>query len=247
MRPEDIRIVLVGTSHPGNIGASARAMRTMGLERLVLVDPQCDPFGEEATARAASADQLLHQAVIHDELGAALSGCQLVYGLSARPRAENFTVSDLRSAVGNALAVPRSDDGAQQAWVFGRERTGLRNTELDRCHALVNIPADPQYNSLNVAQAVQLVAWELRMAMGARPALEEDGLPPPAGVDTLERFFTHLEQAAEAVGYLQRQNPELTMRRLRNIFRRARPSEEEVRMLRGLLSHVLDQRRWSWR
>ncbi|MCG5548439.1 RNA methyltransferase [Halorhodospira halochloris] len=239
LNPDKIRIVLVGTSHPGNIGATARAMRTMGLERLALVEPQCDPLGEEAIARATSAEDVLRQASVHEELGAALSGCRLVYGLSARPRAENYRVSDLRTAVSEAMG----EGDAEQAWVFGRERTGLSNLELDRCHALVHIPADPQYSSLNLAQSVQLVAWELRMAMASASPIvcaEE----PPAGVDTLERFFAHLEQTATAVGFLQRQNPELTMRRLRNIFRRARPSADEVRMLRGLLSHVLDQRRW---
>ena len=241
MNPDKIRIVLVGTSHPGNIGATARAMRTMGLERLVLVDPQCNPFTEEAVARATSAEPVLRQALVYDDLSAALSGCQLAFGLSARPRAENFNVSELRAAVAAAL-----DEGsAEQAWVFGRERTGLSNVELDKCHGLVHIPADPQYSSLNLAQSVQLVAWELRMALmeGDRASALEG--PPPAGVDKLERFFTHLEQTAATVGFLERQNPELTMRRLRNIFRRARPSEDEVRMLRGLLSHVLDSRRWS--
>lgn len=244
MNPEKIRIVLVGTSHPGNVGATARAMRTMGLQRLILVDPQCDPRVTEAVARATSAEQVLHEAAQYDDLESALSGCQLVYGLSARPRAANYNISDLRPAVTDSVA----EGEAEQAWVFGRERTGLTNAELDRCHRLVHIPADPQYSSLNVAQAVQLVAWELRMAMAMAVTRAETGKPEgpaPAGVDTLERFFDHLEQATTAVGFLERQNPELTMRRLRNIFRRARPSEEEVRMLRGLLSHVLDHRRWS--
>ncbi len=241
MRLEDVRIVLVGTSHPGNIGAAARAMRAMGLERLHLAAPQCDPLDAQACAQAAHGEALLHEAVVHPDLDAALSGCQLAYGLSARRRAERHPVRELRPAAEEAAARA----GGEQAWVFGRERTGLTNVELDRCHYLVNIPTDPACSSLNVAQSVQLVAWELRMAAEVAPAAGVAAGPEPAGVDALEHFFGHLEEVAGAVGYLRRQNPELTMRRMRNLFRRAQPADDELRMLRGLFNHILDHRRWS--
>ncbi|MBK1734283.1 hypothetical protein CKO15_03090 [Halorhodospira abdelmalekii] len=258
MEFEHVRIVLVGTTHPGNIGATARAMHTMGLQQLCLVDPQCDPRDDAAVARAARAEAILEQATQHATLAAALSGCQRVYGLSARPRAERYLVNDLRTAaLGSAALRAQAEatgraEWAEQAWIFGRERTGLSNAELDHCHELVHIPTNPYYSSLNVASAVQLVAWELRMAHHAPHALTGGTGPypshsTPATVDTLERFFDHLEQTATTVGYLERQNPELTMRRLRNIFRRAALGEDEVRMLRGLLSHILDSRRWKKR
>ncbi len=240
MSVERTRIVLVGTTHPGNIGATARAMRTMGLTRLELVDPQCDPLDPEALARAARAESVLHEARVHPDLDAALAGCRLVFGLSARSRAERHPQLALRPAAERAAG-----EGGDEpmAWVFGRERTGLTNAELDRCHFRVQIPADPEYSSLNLAQSVQLVAWELRMA-GRQTHLGAAAEEQPAAADTLERFFDHLEEMAGAVGFLDRHNPELTMRRLRNIYRRARPTEDEVRMLRGLLSHILNPRRW---
>ncbi|MBK5936254.1 MAG: RNA methyltransferase [Halorhodospira halophila] len=242
MSLERTRIVLVGTTHPGNIGAAARAMRTMGLRDLCLVDPQCDPDDPEAVARAAGAGEVLEQAQRYPDLASALAGCRLAFGLSARIRAERQPRLALRPAAESAAA--EGGEGGL-AWVFGRERTGLTNAELDHCHYLVQIPTDADYSSLNVAQSVQLVAWELRMAAevgGALPQPETE--EPPAAVDTLERFFVHLEEMAGRVGYLDRHNPALTMRRLRNIFRRARLTEDEVRMLRGLLSHVLNPRRW---
>ncbi|MFW6277806.1 MAG: RNA methyltransferase [Halorhodospira sp.] len=242
MSLERTRTVLVGTSHPGNIGAAARAMRTMGLSRLYLVDPQCEPHDPEAVARAAGALEVLEQARRCPDLDTALRGCRLAFGLSARDRAERHPQQMLRPAAEAAAA----EGGTEElAWVFGRERTGLTNTELDRCHYLVRIPADPGYSSLNLAQSVQLVAWELRMAGAGQAALEQvEAADPPASLDTLERFFAHLKEVAGQVGFLDRHNPELTMRRLRNLFRRARPTENEVRMLRGLLSHILDSRRW---
>jgi len=238
---ERTRIVLVGTTHPGNIGAAARAMRTMGLRQLHLVDPQCRADDPEAVARAAGADDVLGRARHHADLASALAGCRLAFGLSARSRAERQPRLALRPAAESAAAEGGEGD---LAWVFGRERTGLTNAELDHCHYLVQIPTDSDYSSLNVAQSVQLAAWELRMAAGAGTLPQPEAEEPPAAVDTLERFFGHLEEMAGRVGYLDRHNPALTMRRLRNIFRRARLTEDEVRMLRGLFSHVLNPRRW---
>ena len=240
MSLERTRIVLVGTTHPGNIGAAARAMRTMGLARLHLVAPACDPGDAKAVARAAGASELLEQARVYPDLASALAGCRAAFGLSARPRSGRQPQHDLRPA---AEAAAGEGGEGDLAWVFGRERTGLTNAELDRCHALVRIPADPAYQSLNLAQSVQLVAWELRM-VGTGAAAGPAEADPPASVDTLERFFEHLEEVAGRVGFLDRHNPALTMRRLRHLFRRAQPREDEVRLLRGLLNHILDPRRW---
>ncbi len=233
-----MRMVLVGTTHPANVGAAARAMRTMGLHELHLVAPECDPWGPEAVACAAHAEPTLRQAQVHADLDGALGGARLALGLSARARAEQQPQLALRPAAEAAAAEP--GEGAL-AWVFGRERTGLTNPELDRCHYRVQIPADPGYSSLNLAQSVQLVAWEISMASyhGA-PEVEAE---PLATVDTLERLFAHLREAMAEIGFLRRQNPELTMRRLRNIFQRARLTENEVRMLHGLLKHVVEPRR----
>ena len=233
MSDERTRIVLVGTTHPGNIGAAARAMRTMGLTELHLVEPACDPHGDEALAQAARAEDVVRGARVHASLESALSGAFLAFGLSARERTEAHPSLALRPAAETAAAEP--GEGVL-AWVFGRERTGLTNAELDRCHYRVRIPADPGYSSLNLAQSVQLVAWELRMAAGAETAAEPED--PRAAIDTLEGLFGHLEEVAGEIGFLRRQNPELTMRRLRNLLRRAQPTESEARMLRGLLSHV---------
>ena len=151
-----IRIVLIGTTHPGNIGASARAMKTMGLNRLVLVNPEHYP-NADATARASGADDVLYHAQVVDNLDAALEGCNLVLGASARRRGISCAELDPRACAQQALAVSRA---GQVALVFGREHSGLTNEELDRCHFMVRIPANPDYSSLNLAAAVQVLCYE---------------------------------------------------------------------------------------
>lgn len=223
------RIVLVETSHPGNIGAAARAMRVMGLDELWLVRPQRFPHAD-ATAMAAHADAVLESARVVDSLEQALAGCTMVFGTSARRRALGWTEHDARSA---ALHVAAGGDDSVAAFVFGRERTGLTNAELDLCHFMLHVPTAGDYGSLNLAQAVQIVAYELRMArVGAPPSAACD--PPPTHED-MERFHAHLQQALTDIGFLDPGNPRQLLRRLRRYFNRSQPTAVELNILRGIL------------
>jgi tRNA (cytidine32/uridine32-2'-O)-methyltransferase len=235
-----VRIVLVGTTHPGNIGAAARAMHTMGLDRLSLVAPRAFP-SDEATARAAGADGVLAQARVCADLAEALEGCRFVVGASARTRALPWSTVTPREAAPRLLAEARLGEAAV---VFGRESSGLSNDELASCHALLHIPTDPGYSSLNLAMAVQVVAYELRLAMlaDAAPGPAPERLDPLATVEDLERFYVHLERTLVEAGFLNPANPRHLMLRLRRLFSRALPEEKEVRILRGILS-ALEPRR----
>ncbi|MDX1654740.1 MAG: tRNA (cytosine(32)/uridine(32)-2'-O)-methyltransferase TrmJ [Candidatus Competibacteraceae bacterium] len=232
---DHIRVVLVETSHPGNIGAAARAMKTMGLSKLVLVAPKQFPSAE-ATAMASGADDLLGRARVVGDLDQALAGCGLVVGTTARSRTIAVPQLHPRAAMAEVLAVGRD---TPVALVFGRERTGLTNPELDRCQIRVQIPANPDYSSLNLAAAVQVLAYELRM--GAT-LLEETHIStsryPPASYEEQEHFYAHLERVLLAIGFLDPDNPRLLMRRLRKLFGRARLDRNEVNILRGILSLV---------
>jgi len=233
MTPSNLRIVLVGTSHPGNIGSVARAMKTMGLNRLELVDPECDFPHEQATANASRADDVLEAAGRHASLDSALAGCGLVMGLSARPRRiTSAEVLDVREA-GRRVVTEAAERPV--AMLFGRERSGLTNAELDRCQALVHIPANPDYSSLNLAAAVQVVCHEVNMALGAQ-VVTPDRLP--ASAQDMEYFYEHLARVADKVDFLRKHNPEILMRRLRQLFYRAAPDDHELQMLRGLLANV---------
>ncbi len=229
-----IRIVLVGTTHPGNIGAAARAMCTMGLDRLTLVAPRTFP-SEEATARAAGADAVLDQARVCASLDEALADCRFVVGASARLRGLSFSTLAPREAAPRLLAESAHGEAAV---VFGRESSGLSNDELASCHALLHIPTNPDYSSLNLAMAVQVVSYELRLAMLASAAPEpvRERPDPLATVDDLERFYAHLERTLVAAGFLNPANPRHLMLRIRRLFSRALPEEREVRILRGILS-----------
>ena len=236
MKLNAIRIVLVGTSHPGNIGAAARAMKTMGLSQLWLVAPERFP-DPEASARAAGADDVLAQAQCVATLEQALVGCARVAGTTARLRHLSVPVVDPRTAAANLYqTVNTSDDHtAEVALVFGRERTGLTNSEIDLCHLLVQIPSNPDYSSLNLGAAVQVLSYELRMAALAESApAPEAHLPAPA--EEQERFYTHLEQVLLQTGFLDPANPRLLMRRLRRLFARACPDQNEINILRGVLT-----------
>lgn len=229
-----LRIVLVETSHPGNIGAAARAMKTMGLQRLYLVRPSGYPCAE-ATARASGADDVLAAAVVCDRLEEAVGDCALVMGASARQRSLRWPRLDARQCGCTALADAAA--GREVALVFGRERTGLTNEELDLCHYLVQIPADPAYSSLNLAAAVQVLAYELRMAAGAGLA----AAPPehgeaPADARTVEGLYQHMQRVLIELRFLDPDNPRHLMRRLRRLFGRVRLTENEVAILRGILS-----------
>ncbi|RDZ29081.1 RNA methyltransferase [Lysobacter silvisoli] len=230
-----VRVVLVGTQHPGNIGSAARAMKTMGLSRLALVAPEKAP-NHESMALAAGADDVLAAASTHATLAEALADCRLVLGCTARSRRVALDELSPRAASGRLLAA--AGEGAQVALVFGRERTGLDNEELQLCHAAVHIPADPGYSSLNLAAAVQVLAYELRMAaLDAAPA-EAGAEPrdPPASHAQLEGFFAQLGQALDAIDFHKGRAPESALRKLRRLYLRADLDQREVRLLRGILA-----------
>lgn len=245
-----IRIVMVNTSHAGNIGAAARALKTMGLRQLWLVDPVSfgaaddGPDGGRALAMAASATDVLDQARVVATLDEALAGCVLVLGASARVRTVPWPHLSAEKGAGTALA--QAVHG-EVAIVFGRENSGLTNEELARCHFHVEIPGNPEYPVLNVAAAIQVLAYELRrqwLAAGAAPVTE---LPadmliervrwdkPPATADELEKFFSHLEKTLLDLNFYVVDDPRQLLVRLRRLFLRARPDEVELRILRGVL------------
>ena len=237
---EQIRIVLVNTSHTGNIGSAARAMKTMGLGDLCLVDPVSPPDGQ-AVALAAGASDILANARIVPTLAEAVADCGLVIGTSARSRTWSWPMLDAREAGEKAMAeAPRH----RVALVFGRERTGLSNEELQQCHYHVAIPANPEYSSLNLAMAVQTLSYEVRMAWLAReshPVAEQEY---PLSAD-LERFYAHLEQTLLDTGFIIKPHPGQVMTKLRRLFNRARPESHELNILRGILTSV--QRRQKQR
>ena len=227
-----VRVVLINTTHPGNIGATARAMKVMGLTSLHLVTPKVFPHAD-ATALASGADDILQRAVVHDSLDGALADCPLVLGTSARLRSLPMPMFDARRAARQAL----QESGAHEvALLFGRERYGLTNEEMMRCQYLVNIPANPEYSSLNLAQAVQIMAYELRMAA---LGVADVSLPPldwdPVDDGQLELFFEHLEQTLLDIRFLNPKQPKKLMMRLRRLFNRARPDQNEINILRGIL------------
>jgi tRNA (cytidine32/uridine32-2'-O)-methyltransferase len=237
--PAQPSIVLVGTSHPGNIGASARAMKTMGLSQLRLAAPECDPFADEAVAMAVGADDLIGAASRHDDLAAALADCRLVLGCTARRRHVQLTELTPREAAERAVAAAVE---GPVAIVFGRERTGLSNDELQRCHFAVHIPTHPEFSSLNVAAAVQVLAYEVRLAMLAGQPRQASGRPPsdeaPADQAQLEQFFGHLDQALVDIEFHKGRAADTVMRRLRRLFMRAQPDARELRILRGILAEA---------
>ncbi len=238
----EIRIVLVGTQHPGNIGSAARAMKTMGLDRLYLVAPERYP-DPEAIALAAGADDLLTAAVVCDRLETAIAGCRLVLGCTARRRTVPLPELSARQA---AVRLRAEAPSGPVALLFGRERTGLENRELHCCDAAVHIPADPAFASLNLAAAVQVLAYELRVAdlrlagltdadPEAEPAAVMDTVEP-APREQLERFFGHLADTLDAIDFHKGRSPNRVMQRLRRLFIRARPDLRELRILHGILA-----------
>ncbi len=238
---KNIRIVMVNTSHPGNIGAAARAMKNMGLQSLFLVEPKVFPSAE-ATSRASGADDLLAQAVVCDSLDEALAECSLVIGASARLRSITWPQLDPRQCAAQVMA---ECGNGPVALVFGREHAGLTNAELSRCHYLVNIPTNPEYPSLNIAAAIQVIAYEVRMWVEAgsdgedKPALEQVEL---ATVDEVEQFYAHLETVMIESEFLDPAKPKHLMHRLRRLYNRARLEKQELNILRGILTAVQKRR-----
>ena len=228
-----IRIVLVDTSHPGNIGASARAMKNMGLESLVLVRPQAYPDAE-ATARASGAADLLEKARVCASVDEAIGDCGLVLGTTARARSANWRVLDARAGAAEAAAAVVAKP---VAILFGGERNGLANEALERCQALIRIPADDAYDALNLAQAVQVVCYEIRMARpGATPAA--GGSAGFATADEMQALHVHVERVMRMSGFMHEGNAAQLGARVRRLMARALPDDGEVRILRGWLAAI---------
>jgi TrmH family RNA methyltransferase len=230
----NIRVVLLNTSHPGNIGAAARAMKTMGLDVLWLVSPREFPHAD-ATARASGADDVLAGARVCARLDEALEDCPLVIGASARERSIPCPVVSPREC---ARLAERESRISRVAILFGCEQSGLSNDVMDRCQYLVRIPANPAYSSLNLAAAVQLIAYELFVARTASPADNRDDARAhvPVSAGEMERFYAHLEHTLVELGFLDPANPRQLMRRLRRLYNRARPDANEINILRGILT-----------
>ncbi|WP_020502948.1 RNA methyltransferase [Lamprocystis purpurea] len=228
-----IRCVLVETTHTGNLGAAARALKTMGLSRLELVKPRHPPDAE-ALARAAGADDLLQRAGTHQHLVGALAGCRLVIGASARQRTVEWPLLEPPAAARLLLAEAAA---GEVALVLGRESSGLTNEELARCHYLVQIPTDPAFSSLNVAAAVQVLAYEIRRAWreGQGEQIREDARDL-ATAEALDAFHDHLARTLAEIGFGDPEQSSRLLMRLRRLFNRARPDWIEINILRGILS-----------
>ena len=237
-RLDKVRIVLSRTSHPGNIGAAARAMKTMGLSRLTLVNPKCFPDAEAVT-RAVGADDVLDRANVCQSLDEALAGTVFAVAVSARHRSIGPEPLQARQAAPEILGLT---DGGEVALVFGNETAGLSNADVQRCQRTVFIPANPDYTSLNLGSAVQLLCYELRLASfdGAPPVVTK-AVPfasPRATNDDVERYYAHLERLMIATDFLDPQQPKRLMPKLRRLFARAELERDEVNILRGILDAV---------
>lgn len=235
MKAEDslarIRVVLSHPTHPGNIGAAARAMKTMGLQRLFLINPKVFP-DSQAIAMAAGADDVLAQARVCASLDEALEGTRFAVALTARRRDLAHAAHDVRDAAAFVAAEAQEGDVAV---VFGTEMSGLSNEEVMKCQRLAHIDADPAFSSLNLAAAVQVVSYELRRAvLGAPP--ESESRFAAASFQEIEAFYAHLESRLVASGFLDPEEPKRLMERLRRLYGRARLEREEVNILRGILS-----------
>lgn len=234
-----IRIVLVSPTHPGNIGAAARAMKNMGLRELHLVSP-CDFPHADAEARASSAVDVLAAARVHERFEEAIGDCGLVVGTSARQRHLPWQLAEPRECAPRIVQAAGSGD---VALVFGTERVGLTNAELARCNLLVSIPTDPEYSSLNLAMAVQVVAYEVWLAMRTEvpppPALEV----PLSTADEMARLYDHFDAVLEHIDFRDRTGSGQLMTRIRRLFNRAQLDQHEMNILRGFLTAVQERRR----
>jgi tRNA (cytidine32/uridine32-2'-O)-methyltransferase len=234
---DPIRIILVGTQHPGNIGSAARAMKTMGLSQLVLVAPKRFP-DPEANALAAGAEDIVQQARVVDSLDEALQGCRYALGTTARDRAISLPEYTPREAA--AVLLEHTGADGQVALLFGRERTGLENEELMRCHGRVFIPCNPDYASLNLASAVQVLSYEIRLRrlelelLPAKAKVMDEG--EPASLDQIERLFVHLGEFMDEIDFHKGRSPDMINQRLRRLFLRAQMDEREIKIIRGMLS-----------
>jgi len=236
---QNFRVILCQTSHPGNIGSAARAMKTMGISQLYLVQPHSFPDAH-ATALSTGAADLLENAIVTETLAEALNGCAFAIGMSARKRNLSHELVNVRSAAATAI-----DIAANQpvALVFGTEMSGLTNAELDLCQMLAMIPANPEYSSLNLAAAVQIMCYELRMTALQDAPINPNTVNELATIDSVEGFYAHLEQTLLHIGYLNPAAPKKLMERIRRIYARNRLEKEEVNLLRGILSLTVTPRK----
>jgi len=229
-----IRIILVNTSHPGNIGSAARAMKTMGLSELYLVAPEAFPH-PKALELATGAADLLNEAVVVPTLDEALQDCTFVVGTSARMRTIPWPLSNPREM---AEKIRQEPPEGTTAIMFGREQSGLNNEELQRCHLHIHIPTNPDCSSLNLAAAVQVVAYELRLASLQEEIVSEAWDYRLANVDEMEKFFRHLQEVLIEIDFLKPEAPRKLMTRLRRLYLRTRPDVMEMNILRGMLTAV---------
>lgn len=227
-----VRIVLSHTSHPGNIGATARAMKTMGLHTLYLVNPKHFP-SEEANARASNAMDILQHAITCESLDQSLIDTVFTAAITARPRGLSHDVFDARQGAKELLYYALRQQPV--ALLFGRENSGLTSEEVSKCQIIIRIPSDPDYSSLNLASAVQIMAYELRMSLSENSAFTCTN-NSPAKFNEIEALYTHLEELMIDSDFLNPQKPKLLMQRIRRLFARARLEKEEVQILRGVLS-----------
>jgi tRNA/rRNA methyltransferase len=228
----NVRVVLSHTTHPGNIGAAARAMKTMGVETLYLVNPRHFPDAQ-ADTMSAGADDVLRHAVVCSSIDEALQGCVFVVAMTARVRDISHEVMTPREAM------PLLAHHAKQhpvALLFGTEMSGLTNEEMGKSHVLVRIPANPHYSSLNLAAAVQVACYELGVAMAYEGLSLREVEVEPARHEEVERFYVHLEEVLERIGFFNSKHPNKLMQKLRRLYARARLEQEEVNILRGILS-----------
>ncbi|MGZ0078820.1 RNA methyltransferase [Methylomonas sp. YC3] len=227
------KVVLVETSHPGNIGAVARAMKNMQMDQLRLVSPKSFPHAD-ATARASGADDVLRSATVFGSLQDAIADCQVVLGSSARDRTISWPSLTARQTAEKWVVTSPEQN---IALVFGRENSGLKNHELDLCHYLLRIPCNTEYSSLNLAAAVQVVCYELFVASGQEMVsnVGDMGEEPLATAEQMEAFYVHLHQTMADIGFLHPERSKSIMRRLRRIFNRTQLDTKELDILRGIL------------
>lgn len=234
---KNVRIVLVGTTHPGNIGAAARAMKTMGQDKLYLVNPKIYPSAE-ATARATGADDILASATVCEHLKAAITDCELVVATTARRRSLPWPSVTPRECADKVSQI----NPANTAILFGRESSGLSNEELELSNLMLQIPANPEYSSLNLAAAVQIVCYELMVAGLTQPVSDNTQTAQEfATQNELEMFYEHLEQCMLDLEYMDADNPRRLMHRMRRLFNRSHLEKSEWRILRGLLSSIQER------
>lgn len=236
---DKIRIVLINTSHPGNIGSAARAMKTMGLSELYLVNPGQFP-STKADELASGALDVLENAQVVGSLEEAVADCSLVIGTSARNRKIPWPLMAPREM---AEKVSKEPPNSHTAIVFGREQFGLTNEELQCCHFHIQIPANPDYSSLNLAAAVQVVAYELRVASLQQHSNSEEWDYRYANADEMEKFYQHLQDVLVDIDFLKLEAPRKLMTRLRRLFFRARPDVMEMNILRGILTAVQESKK----